>query len=308
MDSSFYIIGPVIGFIGMMSGGYWGVGCGWIVVPTMLILGCDPIQAVGIGLLQMVPSTILTVSKQASQIGWTKGAPGFSLALPIGAGAAVTSLFGKTINAQLIAVIGDARWLQWMLIVIIAVIICQTLGSRTACYNDEMPLITAAESRIAFVMGLVTGIVSSMLGVGGGLLIRPLLTSGFKVPEYYTSRIVRLLVLVTTVTGGATYLIARGGFDWHVFAISMLVALGGVFGFPLGAKLHTIVYDSGYAQHIHKSFAVVAIAVLANTLLNMYGHAELSRYLMLTIAAGLVLYLTGFTLYAKKNPRTWGRL
>ena len=51
-------------------------------------------------------------------------------------------------------------------------------------------------------MGLVTGIVSSMLGVGGGLLIRPLLTSGFKVPEYYTSRIVRLLVLVTTVTGG----------------------------------------------------------------------------------------------------------
>ena len=33
MDSSFYIIGPVIGFIGMMSGGYWGVGCGWIVVP-----------------------------------------------------------------------------------------------------------------------------------------------------------------------------------------------------------------------------------------------------------------------------------
>ena len=256
----------------------------------------------------MVPSTILTVSKQASQIGWTKGAPGFSLALPIGAGAAVTSLFGKTINAQLIAVIGDARWLQWMLIVIIAVIICQTLGSRTACYNDEMPLITAAESRIAFVMGLVTGIVSSMLGVGGGLLIRPLLTSGFKVPEYYTSRIVRLLVLVTTVTGGATYLIARGGFDWHVFVISMLVALGGVFGFPLGAKLHTIVYDSGYAQHIHKSFAVVAIAVLANTLLNMYGHAELSRYLMLTIAAGLVLYLAGFTFYAKKNPRLSGRL
>lgn len=136
-------------------------------------------------------------------------------------------------------------------------------------------------------MGLVTGIVSSMLGVGGGLLIRPLLTSGFKVPEYYTSRIVRLLVLVTTVTGGATYLIARGGFDWHVFAISMLVALGGVFGFPLGAKLHTIVYDSGYAQHIHKSFAVVAIAVLANTLLNMYGHAELSRYLMLTMPRDL---------------------
>ena len=142
-----------------------------------------------------------------------------------------------------------------------------------------------------------------MLGLGGGIFIRPLLTSGFKVPEYYTSRIVRLLVLVTTVTGGTTYLISRGGFDLHVFGISMLVAAGGIFGFPLGAKLHTIIYDNGYAQHIHKSFAVVAIAVLVNTLLNMYGHAELSRFLMLAIAAGLVLYLAGFTFYAKRNPK-----
>ena len=303
MDPAFYVIGPLIGFIGMMSGGYWGVGCGWIVVPTMLILGCDPMQAVGIGLLQMVPSTILTVSKQAPQIGWKKGSPGLSLALPIGIGAALTSLFGKSINTKLIALTGDARWLQWMLIVIIAVIICQTLCSRTACYNDKMPQIGAAESRIAFVMGLVTGIMSSLLGIGGGLLIRPLLTSGCKVPEYYTSRIVRLLVLVTTVTGGMTYLLARDGFDWTVFMVSMAVALGGVFGFPLGAKLHTIVYDNGYAQHIHKSFAVVAIAVLANTLLNMYGHAGVSRYLMLTIAAGLIIYLAWFAFYVERNPR-----
>ncbi len=303
MDLSFYFIGPLIGFIGMMSGGYWGVGCGWIVVPTMLILGCDPMQAVGIGLLQMVPSTILTVSKQAPQIGWKKGAPGLSLALPIGIGAALTSLCGKSINAKLIALTGDARWLQWMLIAIITIIIFQTLASKTACYNDEMPPISPGKSRIAFVMGLVTGVLSSMLGIGGGLLIRPLLTSGFKVPEYYTSRIVRLLVLVTTVTGGLTYLIARSGFDWHMFAISMLVAVGGIFGFPLGAKLHTIIYDNGYAQHIHKSFAVVAIAVLANTVLNMYGHPEISRYLMLAIAVGLVLYLAAFTIYAKKKPR-----
>ena len=83
----------------------------------------------------------------------------------------------------------------------------------------------------------------------------------------------------------------------------MLVAVGGIFGFPLGAKLHTIIYDNGYAQHIHKSFAVVAIAVLANTVLNMYGHPEISRYLMLAIAVGLVLYLAVFTVYAKKKPR-----
>lgn len=306
MNTSFYIFGPIIGFIGMMSGGYWGVGCGWIVVPTMLILGCEPIQAVGIGLLQMVPSTIITVSKQAPQIGWKKGELGRSLAIPIGLGAGLCSLFGKSINKKLIELTGDATWLQWMLIVIIGIIIFQTLAGKTACYNDEIPEITPAKSRIALVMGLVTGIVSSMLGVGGGLLIRPLLTTGFRIPEYYTSRIVRLLVLVTTVTGGATYLISQNGFDRHVFAISMLVAVGGIFGFPLGAKLHSIIYDNGYAQHIHKSFAIVACAILVNTALNMFGHREISRYLMLCVASGLVLYLAVFTRYTVMHPKKHG--
>ena len=69
MSLELWIVGPLIGFIGMMSGGYWGVGCGWIVVPTMLILGFSPFEAVGIGLLQMAPSTLPTVIRQFPEIG-----------------------------------------------------------------------------------------------------------------------------------------------------------------------------------------------------------------------------------------------
>ena len=140
-----------------------------------------------------------------------------------------------------------------------------------------------------------------MLGLGGGIFIRPLLTSGFKVPEYYTSRIVRLLVLVTSVMGGITYLLGQSGFQMRVFVISMLTAVGGIFGFPLGAKMHKIVYDAGYAQHIHKSFAVIAAAIPINTILHMYGFSVLSRYLMLAIAILLSIYLAVFTIYAKKK-------
>ena len=209
MDLLFYIAAPLVGFLGMMSGGYWGVGCGWIVVPTMLILGMGPLEAVGIGLLQMVPSTILTVAKQAPEIGWKRGEPGRTLVLPLAFGAMTTSLLGKMLNTKLIAAFGSTRPIQWMLIGFISFIVIQTLCSRTACYNDRMPEITRGKSRIAFGTGVATGIVSSMLGLGGGIFVRPLLTSGFRVPEYYTSRIVRLLVLVTTVTGGITYLFSR---------------------------------------------------------------------------------------------------
>ena len=67
MNPVLFIAGPLLGFVGMLSGGYWGVGCGWIVVPVLLILGFEPLDAVGIGLLQMVPSTLLTVMRQAPE-------------------------------------------------------------------------------------------------------------------------------------------------------------------------------------------------------------------------------------------------
>ena len=94
MNPVLFIAGPLLGFVGMLSGGYWGVGCGWIVVPVLLILGFEPLDAVGIGLLQMVPSTLLTVMRQAPEIGWKPGEPGRSLAIPVGIGALLTSLCG----------------------------------------------------------------------------------------------------------------------------------------------------------------------------------------------------------------------
>ncbi len=301
MNLWLYPVAPAIGFIGMMSGGYWGVGCGWLVVPAMLILGFGPLEAVGIGLLQMVPSTLITVARQAPEIGWKAGMPGRSLALPIACGALLTSFCGKAVNARLLAAAG-AKPLQWLLIGVIAFIALQTLFSRTRCYNDEMPPVPPRKSLIAFAAGVVTGLLSSLLGVGGGLLIRPLLTSGFQVPEYYTSRIVRLLVLVTTTAGGATYLFGSSGFDHKILLMSMLVAAGGVFGFPLGAKMHRIVYDSGYAQAIHRSFAAVAGALLIGTACNLFELRSLSRIVMIAVALLMVTGLTWFTWYAKRHP------
>lgn len=301
MNEMIYIVAPLVGFIGMMSGGYWGVGCGWVVVPTMMIFGVDTLQAVGIGLLQTVPSTILTVKRQCPEIGWRKGGYGWSLVLPIGIGALMTSLIGKTINTRIIEWCGS-RPIQWFLIAFIGLVAIQTIFSCAANHDGEPPPISRRESGIAFGTGLATGLVSSMIGVGGGILIRPLLATVFKVPEYFSGRIVRLLVLVTTVTGGLTYLFRAGGIDYYVLGISMLVALGGIFGFPLGAKMHGIVCRAGYAQHIHKSFGIITISVPVNTILDMYGYGWLSRILMPATAIVLGIYLWWFTRYAAKHP------
>ena len=79
--------------------------------------------------------------------------------------------------------------------------------------------------------------------------------------------------------------------------------VGGIVGFPLGARLHRIVYDNGYAQHIHKSFAVVAVALLTSTLCSIFGLQAQSRVIMIGIAVLLMVYLGLFALYTKKHPR-----
>ncbi|MBQ5368068.1 MAG: hypothetical protein IIU43_11400, partial [Thermoguttaceae bacterium] len=80
-------VAPLVGFIGMFAGGFWGVGCGWLVVPSMLVFfHCTPMQAAGIGLLQMVPSIIGTVCKEAPSIGWSRSSIGRNLVVPMAIG------------------------------------------------------------------------------------------------------------------------------------------------------------------------------------------------------------------------------
>ncbi|MDD3153517.1 MAG: sulfite exporter TauE/SafE family protein [Victivallaceae bacterium] len=302
--SLFLLLGcPLAGFVGMMSGGYWGVGCGWIVVPTLMIMGFNPVEAVGIGLLQMVPSTLPTVIRQTPQIGWGKESVGRNFALPIGIGATLTALLGKPLNVLLNQKFG-ATFIQWMFVAFIAFIGIQTILSKTRCYNDAIPSGSSRKRKIAFSTGLLTGLLSSLMGIGGGIIIRPLLTSAFMLPEYFTSRIVRLLVLATTFTGAVTYLFHNGAFDRTMFLVGMLIAAGGMAGFPIGAAMHTIVYNHGYAQHIHKSFAVVAVAILAGTLCKIFHFIDAGKIIMLAIAVFLCAYLCLFTLYAAKHPKT----
>lgn len=301
--NSLWIAGPLIGFVGMMSGGFWGVGCGWIVVPAMLILGFDPLDAVGIGLLQMVPATIPTVIRQFPEIGWRRGDPGRVLVLPLAVGAIGASLFGKMFNEKLFELFGGPEILQWLLAGFILVIAFQTAFSRTRVNADEFPAFSSAKRAGVFGTGVATGVLSSMLGVGGGLLMRPLLTSGFKVPEYYTSRIVRLMVTLTTLSGGITYLFQSGAVAWQVLWGAVLVSLGGFAGFPLGTRMHTIAFNAGYAQHIHKSFAIPAGAMFLNTMLNVTGCREASRIAMVVIAFGVAAGLALFTRYAARHRK-----
>ena len=149
-----YFLMPLIGFIGMFSGGYWGVGCGWLIVPTMLIFGFTPNEAVGVGLLQMVPSILMTTVNDIKSLQWNKDSVAVKLVIPLGVGAFLLAFSGKIVNKFFYERFGSIALL------VIFCIFMVTLGSlvlfgKTTEYESDVPKISNIQSLVAFFIGMV---------------------------------------------------------------------------------------------------------------------------------------------------------
>lgn len=298
-----YLILPVIGFIGMFAGGYWGVGCGWLIVPVMLIFGFSPSEAVGVSLLQMVPSTLPLVVKDFPKINWGRRSFGRRMILPLGAGCFITAFSGRFINAYLYSLFGS-KALMIVFCFVITFIGLQTLFAKPIKNENVLPYFSPKQSFMAFCGGLATGVFSSLLGIGGAMIIRPILVSIFKVPEQWTSRAVRILLLLTTSTGGLFYVFSSGAqTGLEIFVLTLIIAAGGMMGFPLGVKCNTVVCANGYSSRLQKSFASITLIVLLNTVLNLLGLTKISRILVLIFALLLFTYIISFTLYTKRHKK-----
>ncbi len=295
-----YFLLPLIGFIGMFSGGYWSVGCGWLVVPTMLIFGFTPNEAVGVGLLQMVPSILMTTIKDIKSLEWNKHSVATKLVIPLGVGAFLLAFSGKYVNKIFYEKFGTTALLIIFCIFMIILGIIVLFG-KTTDYETKIPMISNKQSIIAFFIGMIVGVFSSVMGVGGAVFFRPALANLFKVPETITAKSIRILLLITTFTGGMYYTFANGKTDWSIIIMSLVIAIGGMIGFPMGIKAHKIIVNNGYAKYINKSFAIVSFIILINTVLNIFGLITFSRYLMITIALFLFISINLFKNYTIKH-------
>ena len=299
------VFAPLIGFVGMVAGGFWGVGCSWLVVPSMLTLfDCSPMQAAGIGLLQMVPSIIGTVVKEAPSIGWQRGSYGRNLVIPLALGAFLTSLCGRPINVFFNDLCGKkALFIGFGIFMFLVGL--RVVSGKVRTNEDAFEIHFTPKTRFwAFLGGLGAGIFSSVLGVGGAMVFRPVLANGFKIPELDTARCVRFLLLTTTVVGGMAYLFNNSdGFDFKILSLSLAVSFGGAIGFPLGARAHRIVVESGDSERASRCFAFICGIVCVNVILVLLGFENFSRYLMMFAAVLLMVFLLGWTLVAKKKLR-----
>ncbi|MEP7104281.1 MAG: sulfite exporter TauE/SafE family protein [Chloroflexota bacterium] len=86
---------------------------------------------------------------------------------------------------------------------------------------------------VTVLAGLLVGVASGILGVGGGILFVPLMTIGFGMPQHLAQGTSLAAIIPTSVVGAVTHDRRANVLRWA----ALLIALGAVAGAVIGALI-----------------------------------------------------------------------
>ena len=157
-------------FVGVVVGalsGFFGIGGGTVLVPMLLFLGFDTKVAIGISVIQMVFGSIF-----GSYLNKKKGTLDTSMVLYIGAGGFV----GGLVSGFLSSLFSN----QTLELIFFAFAIFALI--RLFMKTKEHAKPRDVSQFVLFLIGIPLGALSMVIGVGGSILLVPLLVGFLHVP------------------------------------------------------------------------------------------------------------------------------
>jgi len=223
------IIGIFVGF----ASGFFGIGGGTVLVPILLFLGFEFKDAVGISVTQMMLS-----SMYGSYLNFKKGLlkiqNGLSLAIGGAIGAALSGYIVKHTSKEILG----AVFLTLVFVAIVRFFI-------TVPEPKEEPPI---DNKKLFFIGLFVGMIAISVGVGGAILITPILVGFLHYRLKTTVSLSLFFVVFSSISGFISQSLA-GHIDYSKgFTIGLASLIGTYFGIKL--------YHAMHPKH-HKKFLLV---------------------------------------------------
>ena len=216
-------VGILVGLVSGVLSGLFGVGGGIVMTPGIqVLLGASPIVALATPLPAIFP-TAATGAYTYRRSGELDARAALWMAVPGVAAAAGGAALTDVVDTHVLLIV-TAALLGYQ-----AVGILRLRGRSAARVERERAVTAVGYAEI----GILAGFVSGLLGIGGGLVMVPLMAGMLGMPlkrALGTS----LLAIVVLVVPGTIVHAALGHIDWAIFAV---VTVGAVPGARLGAKL-----------------------------------------------------------------------
>lgn len=209
--------------VGAFSG-MFGVGGGLILVP-ILVLGLHVSQ-------KAAQATSLVMVALAASAGAATYALGNSVAWQPSIALVVGGLCGTWAGTWLVQRIADSR-LQWLFAGLLILAAIRQLWGSTGPDTASLPVFTALIALGYVAAGMAMGLLSSMFGVGGGVIVIPLLTTFFGFSQQLAAG-TSLLVMIPIALLGAARLTRAGHTNWSQ---GLRIGIGALGGAVLGASL-----------------------------------------------------------------------
>ena len=206
-------------FIGTMSG-FFGIGGGMILVPVLLVLGFDIKDAIGISIVQMVFSSIY-----GSYLNHRKG----SLIVGEGIFVGLGGFVGGYIGGYVTDYISDAV-LQFTFFGLLLYALFRLFFSPN---HEDDSQTKSLHKGLLFGLGLGIGIFSITLGIGGSIILTPLLVGLLHYPLKKAVSAGLFFVVFSSVAGMISRL-SSGTID---FNNGLIVAIASLLGVALGIWL-----------------------------------------------------------------------
>lgn len=215
-------------FIASVIGSMVGLGGGFIFVPLLrLFFGLPPAEAAGTSLV------LVTANSAAGAFTYLLQK---RVHVKLGLLFAVGGLPGSIIGALLVQRISEQTF-DWAFCAFLLVVAADMIfnARRRVHARDENTLGTRKPMsyRAAIGIGFLVGIVSSLFGIGGGVVVVPSLLYLSNLPAHAISATSHFILILTSPTGLIVH-----GFEHDILPRDVIpLVAGGLCGGPIGARL-----------------------------------------------------------------------
>jgi uncharacterized protein len=215
-------------FVASICGSMVGLGGGFIFVPLLrLVFGLPPAEAAGTSLV------LVTANSGAGAFTYfLNKRVNVRLGLIFAAGGLPGSIIGAIIAKHI-----SEQDFDWAFCIFLLVVAADMIFNARVRIEGRVEHAAGSEKpmsyRAAVGLGLLVGLVSSLFGIGGGVITVPSLLYFSNLPAHAISATSHFILILTSPTGLIVHAIQH---DIQLRDVIPLVA-GGLCGGPIGARL-----------------------------------------------------------------------
>lgn len=242
------------GLAASVFGSLVGLGGGFVVLPILrLAYGVPPAQAAGTSLLMVFANTA------AATFGYLHDRKiDLRLAIPFALGGVPGSIAGVLIVKRFTPTGFDVAYS--VLMIALAVLVLRRRGAPAREDGDRT---WAHDPRIGALGGFAVGLFSSLFGIGGGVVMIPLLLIAARMPPHVVVATGAFVITATAPVGIAAHAIG-GDVDW-IFAAPLV--LGGFAGGSIGPMIARRVSSPRLVTLLSIALIIAAISLAVRHLL-----------------------------------------